>query len=471
MSAIPVEPGQSIDGFRVVSLLHRGGMATLWRVERAGAAFPLVMKVPHLAQGDDPVTVVSYEVEQTMLRALRGPHVPQLVAVGDLQRLPYLVMEFIDGATLQSLVGKVPLAVDDIVRWAAPVADALDDLHRQQLAHLDVKPSNIVFRASGSAVLIDLGLAHHGHYPDLLAEEFRKPIGSAPYMAPEQVVGMRSDPRSDIFALGAILYQLATGHLPFGSPTSVGGLRQRLHRYPKAPRALRPDLPPWLQELILHCLEVDASRRPSAWQVANWLRAPHGVALTVRGTRTRDPGPLVRVRRWLWAAGFEPAAPSPETLQSGAAAMVLVPVSVRHGEPALQDALRAAVAKIAAADYALRIVVATVIPPSPLLGSSGGESGGAAHLRHLVELKEWAAGLQLAETRITCHVLEAHDPAQALVDFAHHNPVRQIVIGAPPLDGNPKLGIPLKPVVEAVASRVALLAPCSVLLVRPGPAP
>ena len=73
MSAIPVEPGQSIDGFRVVSLLHRGGMATLWRVERAGAAFPLVMKVPHLAQGDDPVTVVSYEVEQTMLRALRAP--------------------------------------------------------------------------------------------------------------------------------------------------------------------------------------------------------------------------------------------------------------------------------------------------------------------------------------------------------------------------------------------------------------
>ena len=251
--------GEQIDGFRNRGRLHVGGMAVLYRVDAVeDPGFPLVLKVPRLEQGEDSVAVVSYEVEQMMLSTLTGPHVPRLVASGDLARQPYLVMEFIDGPALSDWVGKAPLSVAELVRLIVPLATAVHDLHGQQFVHLDLKPANVMYRADGQAVLIDFGLGHHAHLPDLLAEDLRKAVGSAPYMAPEQVVGMRCDPRSDIFAIGVMLYELATGRLPFGNPSTTAGLRQRLYLEPPPPRMIRPELPEWLQEIILHCLEVRA---------------------------------------------------------------------------------------------------------------------------------------------------------------------------------------------------------------------
>src|ERR671929_1385720 len=158
------------------------------------------------------------------------------------------------------------------------IAAAIHALHEQDAIHLDVKPSNVILRPSGEAVLIDFGLAHHAHFPDLLAEEFRHPMGSAPYMSPEQVLGIRDDPRSDVFSLGAILYHLATGALPFGAPTTPSGLRKRLFRDPMPPRALVPGLPDWLQEIVLRALEPDPEERhASAGQVAFELQHPDQV--------------------------------------------------------------------------------------------------------------------------------------------------------------------------------------------------
>ena len=260
-SMAALEPGMVLDGFRLDERLHQGGMANIWAVTRlderpAGEDFPLIMKVPRIKGGEDPATIVGFEVEQMLMPALHGPHVPRYVARGDWTRQAYVVMERIDGPTLRPKLDEAPLPLDELVDIGARVALALHALHKQHLIHLDVKPSNIMFRPDGTVVMVDFGLSRHDHLPDLLEEEFALPMGTGPYMSPEQVQFVRNDPRSDLFALGVMLYHLATGERPFGQPTSVRGLRKRLYLEPVPPRAINPDIPPWLQEIILHCLEV-----------------------------------------------------------------------------------------------------------------------------------------------------------------------------------------------------------------------
>ena len=106
-------------------------------------------------------------------------------------------------------------------------------------------------------MLIDFGLSHHNQLPDLLQEEFRLPYGTAPYMAPERLLGVRDDPRSDLFSLGVLLYFFTTGERPFGESETLRGMRRRLWRDPYPPRKLKSDYPPWLQEIVLRCLEIE----------------------------------------------------------------------------------------------------------------------------------------------------------------------------------------------------------------------
>jgi Serine/threonine protein kinase len=288
-----LEAGAQVDGFRVLECIHAGGMAHIYRVEYAQGApdpgFPMAMKIPRMTAGDGAENIVSFEVELQILPALTGPHVPRFVAAGDLQRLPYLVMEYIPGQTLEHWLGQ-SLEPEEIARLGAAMADAAHSLHQQNACHLDLKPGNVLFKTPDHAVLLDFGLSWHAHYPDLLAEELRLAVGSPAWIAPEQVVGVRGDPRSDIFAIGVMLYELATGELPFGAPSTRGGMRQRLWLAPAPPRRHRPDLPPWLQEVILRCLEAEAARRyPSAAHLAFDLRNPEQVPLTERGQQLRRP--------------------------------------------------------------------------------------------------------------------------------------------------------------------------------------
>src|SRR6266513_6456102 len=248
-------PGSEIDGFRLGELIHVGSMASIYRLSGPAGALPLIIKIPRLGGGERAVNVIAFEVCRMVLGALaQGPHHPMLVAFGDVETTPYLVMEYVEGVRLKDWVDRAPIAPEEIAQLGSALALALHDLHRQDVVHLDLKPTNVLYRSGGEAVLIDFGLAHHSHFPDLLAEEFRSPVGNWVYMAPEQVVGVRCDPRSDIFALGAILYHLATGRFPFGNPLTRAQLRERLYRDPVPPRALTAATPGWLQEIILRCL-------------------------------------------------------------------------------------------------------------------------------------------------------------------------------------------------------------------------
>lgn len=433
MPALP--PGTELDGFRVEEQLHSGGMAVIYRVaEREPGGLPLLMKVPRLGHGEPASSVISFEVEQTVLSALQGPHVPRYVAAGELSQQPYLLMEHVEGKPLSDWVEQGALAVDDVCRLGAAVATALHSVHSQDVIHLDLKPGNIIIRPSGEAVLIDFGLAHHGHYPDLLAEEWNRPIGSAPYIAPEQVLGMRSDPRSDVFALGVILYELATGTLPYGNPRSPAALKKRLWKDPLPPRAENPAFPEWLQEVVLRCLEVRASARyRSAAQLAFDLAHPEHVTVTDRGRRTRRAGWLTVLRRWFHAAGFEPEpCPQPSAYLSDAP-IVLVAVATAYDDEPMLKALREAAAKFLSVEGQTRLACVSVIPPAPEVSSSSEEETSTSQqIKHRVLLRHWAEPLQIPPDRVSFHVLESGDAAGALLDYAGQNHVSHIVVGAPP---------------------------------------
>lgn len=464
------KPGQVIDGFVVGEHLHRGGMATIWAVRREDAAadpLPLVMKLPRIKGGEDPAAIVGFEVEQMILPALHGPHVPRYVARGDYTRTPYLVMERIEGPSLRPRLDAAPLPLAEVIDVGARVATALHELHRQGLVHLDVKPSNVMFRADGTAVLVDFGLSRHDRLPDLLEEEFRLPMGTAPYMSPEQVQHVRKDPRSDLFALGVMLYHFTTGQRPFGQPETVRGLRRRLYEDPVPPRRLRPDCPPWLQEVILQCLEVRPERRPqSGAQLALALHNPEQVVLTERAARHATAGRLQRLRRRLRGlrdeARVQPQLGAVSQLMKSP--IVLAAIDVDHAAPGLLEQLREAVRRIVLTEPGARLACVSVMRTGRIaMDDLVDEKGQSRHVRQLVALKHWARpllkSLELDESRLTFHVLEAPDPALAIVDFAERTQVDHIVMGA-------RGASALRRYLGSVSSQVVAQAGCTVTVVR-----
>ena len=459
------QPGSEIDGFRLGELISAGSMAYIYRLTGPKGPLPLVIKIPRLGPGERAANVISFEVERMVLGALaQSPHRPTLVAFGDVESSPYLVMEYVEGARLSDWVERAPLPPQELARLCSALAIALHELHRQDVVHLDVKPTNVLYRSSGEAVLVDFGLAHHSHYPDLLAEEFRVPVGNWPYMSPEQVLGVRCDPRSDIFAVGAILYRLATTRLPFGLPSTSAQLRQRLYREPLPPRGIVRSTPEWLQEIIFHCLEVDArDRYASAAELAFDLANPAQVALTQRSATQRRTGLGKRLKRWARARHFEPAPCPPPAMPTTPVPVVVVALAMwKMSEPLLQ-ALRHAAHDITVADPRCRIACVTVVPRSAGLSDVRNEDPPTdRHIKRLVELRRWARPLELREECLTYHVLESDKPAQALIDFATMNDVDQVLLGSP-------RGGALSRWFTGVCAQVVADAPCSVTVVRPRP--
>lgn len=465
-----LEPGSTLDGFVLGERIHSGGMAELYRVHYDGGrpdpGFPLVMKVPRMGGGEGAENLVGFEVELQMLQVLHGSHVPRLVASGDLARLPYLVMEYVEGRTLQQAIDEAVRArrwaePAQIAQWGRALAAAAHSMHLQNAVHLDIKPANAILRPDGSCVLLDFGLSWHAHYPDLLAEEFRTAVGSPAWMAPEQVVGVRGDPRSDIFAIGVVLYELATGELPFGEPQTHGGLRQRLWMDPAPPRALRPDLPPWLQEVILRCLEPEAARRyPSAAHLAFDLAHPDQVAIGARGRAVRGPSWHTNFKRWIKAAGMH-YQPSPLPLvRVGEVPIVMVAVPHRDVTDATLYSLRQAVGRSLGIRPGARLACVTVVEPVDAMARGDASDESHVHRHHLEQLRLWSQGLDLQDHQVSFHVLESGDVAEALLAYARTNQVSLIVLGAA------THGLALQRWVPTVPARVAAEAPCSVLLVK-----
>ncbi|MBK9571837.1 MAG: protein kinase [Rhodoferax sp.] len=461
-----LEPGTLLDGFLVEDGLYSGGMAHIYRVRYAEGAhhpgFPMVMKIPRMTAGDGAENIVSFEVEHQIMQVVSGPHVPRFVAAGDLTNIPYLVMEYVAGQTLQQRLDQDPRPdASEVARLGAAMARAAHSLHKQDIVHLDLKPANVLITPEGKAVLLDFGLSYHAHYPDLLAEELRKAVGSPVWIAPEQVVGVRGDPRSDIFAIGVMLYELATGELPFGNPQTAAGLRQRLWMDPPPPRKLRPDLPEWLQEVVLRCLEPEAAKRyASAAHLVFDLSHPDHITVTERGRKTRGTGFRVHFKRWLKAAGMH-YQPSPLTSQQLDEVPILM-VALPHKDvtDATLYSLRQAVQRSLGLRPGARLACVTVISPGETSASSNEHSETSVHRRYLNQMRQWTQPLDLSTHQTSYHVLESGDVAQALVRYAHGNHVSVIVMGAA------THGLQMQRFVATVPIKVAMEAPCTVILVK-----
>ncbi|MDP3827007.1 MAG: bifunctional serine/threonine-protein kinase/universal stress protein, partial [Polaromonas sp.] len=341
------------------------------------------------------------------------------------------------------------------------VAQAAHSLHLQDVCHLDLKPANVLMRPDGLAVLLDFGLSCHAHYPDLLAEELRPAVGSPTWMAPEQVVGMRGDPRSDIFAIGVMLYELATRELPFGNPQTTGGLRQRLWMDPVPPRKWRPELPEWLQEVILRCLEPEAARRyASAAHLAFDLFHPQQVQVTDRGRRIRATGFWAHLKRWVRSAGMHYQPSALPSRQIDEVPIIMVAVPNRDVSDATLYSLRGAVSRALGTVPGARLACVSVINPGETPGHDAASSETTVHRRYLGMLRQWAEPLDLSGQTVSFHVLENGDVAQALLRYAQGNHVSMIVMGAA------THGLQMQRLLATVPIRVAMAAPCTVVLVK-----
>jgi nucleotide-binding universal stress UspA family protein len=276
------------------------------------------------------------------------------------------------------------------------------------------------------------------------------------------LLGVRDDPRSDLFSLGVLLYFFTTGVRPFGEAETMRGMRRRLWRDPYPPRELRADYPPWLQEIVLRCLEIEPVwRHPTASQLAFDLGHPDQVKLTARSERMeRDPISTVWRRRF--NRGLTQPKPKADLAAQLASCPILaVALDTAEGSEALNEALRVTAQRILATLPSARLACLNVLKLGRVtIDRTLDEQGNNKHIDRLVALRHWASPLKLDDSRLTVHVLEAVDPAAAILEFAEANHVDHIVIGA-------RQNTFVRSLLGSVSSKVAAEAACTVTVVRP----
>ncbi|MFZ4055253.1 MAG: protein kinase domain-containing protein [Polynucleobacter sp.] len=457
------QEGKIVDGFLLGKELHRGGMASLYSAKKPGIDFPILLKIPRVGRDQPVESLVAFETELTILRSLKSPFIPQFFGAGNMATRPYIAMEQIHGKALEEAIkaGKV-FSITEVIQIGVDLANAVQSIHAQDAIHLDLKPDNILLDDQGKLTLIDFGLAHHARYPDLLAEEMLKGVGSAPYISPEQVMGVRDDWRSDFFSIGVILYELLTGELPFGNPQTMRGLRNRMWAEPFPPRALRKEIPRWLQEVVLRCLEPRAADRyQSAIQLRQALLNPNSVKLTERAERIEPPSLWGKILRWFRAAGYEPSAcPLPSAAIQNAP-LIIAALDTRQGDTLLLKRMQSAAKNLLFAAPESRLICLAAITGTPTYeGNIEIETASGIVRGHLVQLMEWAKPLKLPPERISYHVVEALDPAHRIVEFAKDNDASLILIGAS--HKTPNLVTPWRTAMTKIVEE----SPCSVHIVR-----
>jgi serine/threonine-protein kinase len=287
-----LNPGDVVDGrYRVDVKISRSGMATIYKCFDLKENHFVALKVPHMQYESDVGFFSRFQREADIGRILNHPNILKFYEPDPNQSRPYIVMELLEGKTLAQVLNEVkPLPIHDALQIAAHVADALSHMHAKGVVHRDMKPQNIMICNDGTLRIMDFGIARASDMRRLTFVGFTPAMGTPDYMAPEQVKGRRGDARTDIYSLGAMLYEMVTGALPFEADNPFMVMNARVTGDPKAPRKVNPAVPPEVEELILHAMEREPRRRfQTAKELKEQLEDTSLVKLTNRHVHLRVP--------------------------------------------------------------------------------------------------------------------------------------------------------------------------------------
>ena len=276
-------PGAQLDHYRLENLVARSGMASIYRATDLKNERPVAIKIPHPEVEADPLFYDRFKREEEIGKKLDHPGVMKVYADDDRSRV-YMVMEWVDGRLLrQILIEQKKLPIDRAIHITLGICEALDYIHSKGVVHRDLKPENIMVDSQDRVKLIDFGIAGSEGMRRLTFARLTAAMGTPDYISPEQVKSKRGDARSDVYALGVMLYEMLTGDVPFHGPNAFAIMNDRLLNNPVPPRELNPEISPQLQEIIYRALERNpANRYASAREMAHDLRDPSQVGVAER---------------------------------------------------------------------------------------------------------------------------------------------------------------------------------------------